>query len=335
MTHSRTLPASHAGRPDTQRPSPANRRMAQAKTALFSLCLMGSMGLAWAQTSTPATAPATASAKATALRAPTTEAAFMAQVQQLYSFEPRALSGAERAAKSAQLDAFWQRAKANSKAQLPWLRKAVANDAVSAFFHYDGAKLLLSLSSDQADQQLALQSIAQSDLRSLQHTDYLRTVQSLGAKGLDTRAAAFNILGTPDFKAFIPQHALTLGQDYALIVMLFPMPEAQFVGDLVQRLAHTTEPTAQKSLALALWYTQLPEARASLKQLSTSPQTEAALRSHVNGLLARKVPTSVQVKDSEAQLRAARRARMSQAISDEALLDFDQLTGQLLRLQSP
>jgi len=309
--------------------------MKQAYAMLLGLCLMGSMGQSWAQTGTPATAPAKTSAKATAMSAPGSEAAFMAQVQQLYSFEPRTLSDAERAAKSAELDGFWQRAKANSAAQLPWLRKAVASDAVSAFFHYDGAKLLLSLSSDPADQQLALQSIAQSDLRSLQHTDYLRTVQSLGAKGLDTRAAAFNILGTPDFKAFIPQHVLTLGQDYALIVMLFPMPESQFVGDLVQRLAQTPEPSSQKSLALALWYTQLPEARMALAQLSANPQTSAALRSYVDGLLARKMPASVQVKDSEAQLRAARRARMSQAISDEALLEFDQLTGQLLRLRTP
>ena len=302
---------------------------------LLVLCLLGSTGQSWAQTGTPATAPAKASTKAPALRTPTSEAAFMAQVQQVYGFEPRTLSDAELAAKSAELDGFWQRTKANSEAQLPWLRKAIGSDAVSAFFHYDGAKLLLSLSSNKADQQLALQSIARSDLRSLQHTDYLRTVQSLGAKGLDTRAAAFNILGTPDFKAFIPQHALTLGQDHALIVMLFPMPEAQFVGDLVQRLAQSTEPTAQKSLAQALWYTQLPEARAALAQLSANPQTSAALRSDVDGLLARKMPASVQVKDSEAQLRAARRTRMSQAISDEALTDFDRLTAQLLRLQSP
>ena len=107
------------------------------------------------------------------------------------------------------------------------------------------------------------------------------------------------------------------------------------MGDLVQRLAQSTEPTAQKSLAQALWYTQLPEARAALAQLSANPQTSAALRSYVDGLLARKMPASVQVKDSEAQLRTARRTRMSQAISDEALTDFDRLTGQLLRLQSP
>ena len=35
--------------------------------------------------------------------------------------------------------------------------------------------------------------------------------------GFDTREAAFRVLAFPDFKAFIPQHALTLGQNYSLI----------------------------------------------------------------------------------------------------------------------
>ena len=323
------------------KPTPARNTR---RAIVFSLCLIGmgmGMGQSWAQT-TPAPAqssPGKASASPAAAGAtqgtPASEADFMAQVQRIYSFEPRKLSDTEMAAKSAELDGFWQRIQADKARQLPWLRKAVASDGVSAFFHYDGAKLLLDLSSAKDDQQLALQSIARSDLRSLQHTDYLRTVQHLGAQGLDTRAAAFNILGTPDFKAFIPQHVLTLGQDYALIVMLYPMPEAQFVGDLQQRLLQEREPTAQKSLALALWYTQLPEARTTLSQLASNPQTSAELRSHVNELLARRMPASFKVKDSQAQVRAARRMRMSQAISDEALSDFDRLTAQLMRLQSP
>jgi len=38
----------------------------------------------------------------------------------------------------------------------------------------------------------------------------------------DTTAAAFQILEQPDFKVFIPQHLLMLGQNYILIYMLLP-----------------------------------------------------------------------------------------------------------------
>lgn len=264
------------------------------------------------------------------------EGQFQSEVKTLYSFEPYTLTDEQMKDKAEALDAFWALTKANAPASLGWLRSALARPDQSAFFYYDGAKLLLSLSGDTADKQRALQAIPKADLKSVQHTDYLRTVHNLAAEGLDTREAAFRILAYPTFMATIPQHALSLGQNYALVYMLFPMPEATFVNDLIERLNRETDSTARNSLMLALWYTALPQARSSLAQIAASPNTPEAAKNYAKSLLARKLPASFKTShEPEIRLREQRRKRMSLPISDEGLIEFDTLTAKLLSKLSP
>jgi hypothetical protein len=132
--------------------------------------------------------------------APVPAPEFHAKVVEPYSFEPHKLKKDEMQAKSDQLDKFWAMVKADPAGTLPLLRSELANPANSAFFFYDGSKLLLSLSDDRADQALALRSVAKADLQGIQDTDYLRTVHRLASKGLDAREAAFRILAFPDFQ---------------------------------------------------------------------------------------------------------------------------------------
>lgn len=158
--------------------------------------------------------------------------AFHAKVVGLYSFEPHKLSSEQIEAKSKVLDSFWEEVKADPKRYLPLLRNELRDARNSAFFSYDGSKLLLALSKERNDQALALEAIPRADLRGIQHTDYLRTVHGFARNGFNTIKAALRVLDYPDFEAFIVQHALTLGQDYSLIYMLFPMPDSNYVGPL-------------------------------------------------------------------------------------------------------
>jgi hypothetical protein len=255
---------------------------------------------------------------------------FHAKVVELYSFEPHNLGTAEMQAKSSQLDQFWSMVKADPAGSLPLLRKELENPSNSAFFSYDGSKLLLAISADRADQVLVLRSIAKADLREVQLTDYLRTVHRLAAKGLDSREAAFRILAFPDFKAFIPQHALTLGQDYALIYMLFPMEETLFVSDLATRLAAESDEHAQKSLLLALWYTVTPAGDAAIAAFAGSQKDHPEATAYANALMARKTAPGSSSASSVQSLREQRRKVMERPISDEALIEFDQITLALL-----
>jgi hypothetical protein len=264
----------------------------------------------------------------TALAVPISASDFHAKVVALYSFEPHRLKDAEMEAKSVQLDKFWSDAKADASNTLPLLRKELADPSNSAFFFYDGSKLLLSLSKDKSDLALALRSIPKADLQGIQHTDYLLTVKSFASNGFDTRDAAFRVLAFPDFKAFIPAHALTLGQNYALIYMLFPMKESLFASDLTRRLATEKQLDSQKSLLLALWYLATPEAKTAMAAFANDAGKNAEARSYAKLLLARKSSGLglARLFSSEEALREERRKVMMRPISDEALMELDQLT---------
>lgn len=263
-----------------------------------------------------------------------TDAEFQAQAGALYNFEPHTLSQEQLAAKSRELDRFWELVKSDPGAYLPRLRRLLADPARSAFFYYDGSKLLLSLSKDPQDLALVARSIPRADLRGIQNSDYLRTVHWLAIRGQDTREAALRILDFPKFTAFIPQHALTLGQDYALVYMLFPMEESRFVGDLVARLPSERDTQSQRSILMGLWYAATPAARDALKAYAAGTTGSDDARKYAAELLARKPPLLRGMSLSTLPaLREQRRQVMTRPISDEALMEFDQLTVKILARQ--
>lgn len=264
---------------------------------------------------------------------PSSPVQFHSKVAELYNFEPQKLGEAEMKAKSDQLDQFWNMVKADAAGMLPLLRKELTNTQNPSFFFYDGSKLLLSLSTEQGDRMVALAAIPRADLRGVDHSDYLRTVQSLASNGLDTRQAAFRILSYPDFKAFIPQHALTLGQNYSLIYMLFPMDEKLFLRDLIDRLASEKEPTAQKSLLLALWYASISEGSLALENFAKRPDVAPNVVAYAKDLLNKRRTFASASPSGESALRDERRRVMRRPISDEALIEFDKLTAKLFAKQ--
>lgn len=269
-----------------------------------------------------------------ALAQPDSQAQFHSKVAALYSFEPHKLNRTEMKAKADQLDQFWSTVKADQNNTLPLLRRELADSSNSAFFYYDGSKLLLSLSKDRADQFLALRSMPKADLTGIQHDDYLRTIKWFANNGFDTREAAFRILAFPDFKAFIPQHALTLDQNYSLIYMLFPLGESAFSDDLVKRISVERDVQALKSLLLALWYTATPEGNKAIKTFSANTTAPEEAKAYAKTLLDRKASLPGYVSPSSVQsLREERRKVMQRPISDEALMEFDSLTMKILAKQ--
>lgn len=264
-----------------------------------------------------------------ALAEATSPTDFHSKVVGLYSFEPHKLQPAEIQAKSGQLDQFWAMVKADPPNTLPLLRRELETPSNSAFFFYDGSKLLLAISKDRSDQALALRSIAKADLRGIQPADYVRTVHQFASEGFDTREAAFRVLAFPDFKAFIPQHALTLGQNYSLICMLFAMDEVLFVPDLAARLASEPNVQTQKSLLLALWYAATPSGDTAITAFTSNKDGDAETITYAKALMDQRTGLGSSNLSSEQSLREERRKVMQRPISDEALIEFDQLTAKL------
>ena len=184
---------------------------------------------------------------------------------------PHTLSSAQIDQKSGLLDQFWTKAKSQRGVYVPELRRELADFSNPPFFLFDGSQLLLSLSDAPADRKIVLSAIAHTDLRDLQLKDYFLLVQRMAAQGEDTIAAAFHILPEPKFQVFIPQHSLTLAQDYCLVYMLLPTNQDFWVQPAIERLRAETDVTAQKSLLLLLWYAQTPDSDKATQNFRPAP----------------------------------------------------------------
>jgi hypothetical protein len=256
------------------------------------------------------------------------------QIQQVYSFQPHLLTDQQIEQKSRILDEFWKKAKAQSAIYVPSLRQELANFGNPSFFLYDGSMLLLSLSDKKEDRKVVLSAIAHCDIGDVQANDYFKQVHRLAAMDEDVTLAAFHILDSPKFKVFIPQHALTLGQDYALVYLLLPTDEQYWMNAALQRLGTEQDLTAQKSLLLLLWYAQRDAADKAIGAFATDTVRPAASRNYARDLMKRKDSVGARQRaeallSTEASIRQKRQERLK-SVSDEALIDLDNYTMLLL-----
>lgn len=252
------------------------------------------------------------------------------EIQTTYNFQPHTLSHSQITEKSVLLDKFWTKAKSHRDVYVPELRRELADFSNPPFFLFDGSQLLLSLSSDAADRKIVLSAIAHTDLRDLQSKDYFLLVHRMAAQGEDTTAAAFHILAEPQFQVFIPEHSLTLAQDYCLVYMLLPTDQDFWLQPAIERLRAETDVIAQKSLLLLLWYAQTVDSDNAIREFSTGPTKPEASKAYANDLVHRKDNIGPAAKtESEKSLRQARRERLK-AVSDEALYDLDSYTAKII-----
>ncbi len=256
------------------------------------------------------------------------------EIQRVYNFQPHTLSDAQIAQESALLDQFWTKAKSQPEVYVPGLRRELGDISNPPFFLFDGSKLLMSLSNDSADRKIILSAIAHSDLRDVELRDYFLLVHSMAAQGEDTTAAAFHILAQPKFQVFIPQHSLTLGQDYCLIYMLLPTNPGFWIQPAIERLHGENDVTAQKSLLLLLWYAQTSDSDKAIGEFSSDPGKPQASKAYANELVHRKDSVDLTTRATafttrEESLRQARRERLK-AVSDEALYDLDSYTAKII-----
>lgn len=262
--------------------------------------------------------------------APAAAAVDDAYFRSVYTVNPIDLTDDQQKEKSAELDKIWSGVKANPDELLPLLRRELASTDMQPFFYYDGGKLLMSLSKTPEDTRLVLSAFLKVNLDQIQHTDYLRTVHWLAVQGYDTTDAALNVLNFPKFKAFIPQHYLTLGQDYSFLYMVVPLSEELYLDSLVARLTQETDETAVRSLLLTIWYTVTKKGNAALDTYAKNPKHPEGLRAYAAELLARKDKLGPTFSFSSfAELKAERRKAMRR-ISDEALIELDEYTRKIL-----
>jgi hypothetical protein len=259
---------------------------------------------------------------------------FHDQIQKLYNFHPHALTAPQRAEKSDSMDRFWEKAKAQPALYVPGLRRELVDFTNPSFFFFDGSQLLLSLSDDPADQTIVSAALVHADLQDTASSAYFYLVHALAAEGNDTTLAAFNILSDPKFQVIVPEHAITLAQNYCLVFMLLPTEQTFWLQPAIDRLHKETDSTAQKSLLLLVWYAQTAASDKAILDFagdSTKPQIATA---HAKELMNQKAyadprPQPNAPPAGEESLRPARAARMK-AVSDESVDDLDLYTSEIM-----
>lgn len=134
-------------------------------------------------------------------------AEFKKSVAQIYGFRPSELTDAQINAKSAEMDVFWNKAKASQKVYLPCLRDALNTPTTDAFFLFDASNLLMSLDPTDDSKRILIKSYAAVSFDDIDPRFWLPRITVLGFEGFDTSAAGENWLRARNPSYTLPQHA--------------------------------------------------------------------------------------------------------------------------------
>lgn len=175
------------------------------------------------------------------------------EIDNIYDFKPSKLSKSEQELKLPPLDMFWEKVRSDTTQYLPQLRNELNTSNHNPFFYFDGTALLLSLSKNYLDKQLAANAIAKCDLDDINQKEYVTILSRLSNEGINVTNAAIKILYETSFSFFIPQHAMTFNQGYCLSYMLLPEKPKLWVDTLVS-LFKTVAPNSQIAIITIFWF---------------------------------------------------------------------------------
>lgn len=283
----------------------------------------------------PVQAGAVQSPAAAPAPAPADAAAFHRDVARLYPNtreEIERRGGVERVA--AEIDAVWERARSDPAGYLPLLRAELRRTDNPAFFYFDAAQLLRSLSRERSDGELALATIARVPWPMVDRAAYLLSLNDFAQDGYDTGAAALRWLDLGADEQVIVQpfpHVFSYDGLEAMVFSLFPMEEERFVGVLIARLATARNDQELFRLLHCIWATVTPQGRAALRTFAADETRPQAARNYVREMLVHRGDGPAP-RQSEAELRRARRAIAADPFTHQSFERFHALTDELVKI---
>jgi hypothetical protein len=188
------------------------------------------------------------------------------EIDNIYSFKPSKLTDKERELKMPALDGFWEKVKSDTLKNLPMLRKELQANGHNPFFYYDGSGLLLSLTNNKADKELAIEAISKCDLDDISQKIFVMTLNGLANEGFDVTKPAVKILYEENYSFYIPQHAMKFNQGYCLAYMLVPQKNDNYVYTLTT-IFNSLKTSAQKAIVTTLWFSYTCKGDVFLKSI--------------------------------------------------------------------
>jgi hypothetical protein len=198
-------------------------------------------------------------------------------VKATYDFKPSRLKGdAERNAKSAAMDRFWQKVEADKAKLLPCLRAAVRDPRADAWFRFDGSNLLVSLDPSPDSKAEQVRQYAAADLDDVNLQVWVSTLARRGAEGFDVSEAGARWLALPRAEYYLPQHgAFKVDKPLGALFIYGSMDEAQATPALL-KIANAADHPAREIAITLLLMQATPEAFRGLKELNAAGLSEGA-----------------------------------------------------------
>lgn len=250
------------------------------------------------------------------------------EIDSIYNFKPSTLSDKEQELKIQTLDNFWEKVKNDTIQYLPLLRNELKTNVHNPYFYYDGVGLLLSLTKNKADNELAIESISKCDLNDISPQNYVMTLNNLSNEGFDVTKAAIKILDYENFSFFIPEHSMTFNQGYCLTYILLPQESLNYL-DTLMSIFKTLKSSAQKSVITTLWFVSDCKSDAFLKSVMSDKTLEKGVREY-----SIKIMSYTKIgKEQEQYIKEIGREQLGnlrnnalKRFSDEAIDDLDLTT---------
>lgn len=164
------------------------------------------------------------------------------EVEKVFNFYPHKLTTKEQKALYPKLDKFFELVIKEKEKYIEPLRNELKREGNNPYFYFDGGVLLLEISRDPKDIQLAADALVKADLRDIPGEIYLKHLLSLSLKGADIIDPALHILDDTTFNAFIPQHVLTLNYGEGLKFLLPRYQPDLYVGKLISKYGQISVP---------------------------------------------------------------------------------------------
>lgn len=206
------------------------------------------------------------------------------EIDSIYSFKPSKLTDKERELKMPALDRFWEKVKNDTLQNLPLLRKELQANGHNPFFYYDGSGLLLSLTNNKADKELAIEAISKCDLADISQKMFVKTLNGFANEGYDVTKPAIKILYEENYTFYIPQHAMNFNQGYCLTYMLVPQKNNTYV-DTLTSIFKSLKTSAQKSIVTTLWFAYSCKGDVFLKSVIEDNSLDSEVRDYAKKIL--------------------------------------------------
>lgn len=197
------------------------------------------------------------------------ELQFNNMIKDIYNFNPSEVNDkAILERKGKEMDGFWNLVSSDKDFYIPLLRKKLCEPGNNRFFYFDGTRLLLGLSTTREDMVTGVNALKNTSLNDVDRYVYFQLVHWIGCQGIDTYPAIENIINDPDFEMFIPQHALTLKQDYTVLYCVLVLDDSVYIDKLIKRLYGEKNTVIAKTLIMAIAYSVSEKGQKALQEFT-------------------------------------------------------------------